>query len=71
MIQGGDFTEGMCSDPDMWRSYAFISYIELSVLVSECDFVCLGNGRGGESIYGGFFEGKPFLDAFCSLSSTP
>lgn len=35
----------------------------------ECAYLCLGNGRGGESIYGGFFEGKPSSDTFCSLLS--
>lgn len=30
-----------------------------------------GNGRGGESIFGGFFEGKPSSDRVWFESSTP
>lgn len=53
MIQGGDFTEGT-------TALLFSAVLCLSCVWWHLTdmFALTGNGRGGESIYGGFFEGE-------------
>lgn len=56
MIQGGDFSEGtilLLFSVELCISCVWRHFTEM--------FALTGNGRGGESIYGGFFEGEFFL----------
>lgn len=39
-------------------SQQIFSWFMVFLLVFFYFFLIIGNGRGGESIYGGFFEGK-------------
>lgn len=60
MIQGGDFSEGIFS-PFLLFIFTICNATSclLEVLSQQniLHFFFKGNGRGGESIYGGFFEG--------------
>lgn len=62
MIQGGDFTEGTASSPAAACPCPFTSEgvnpkpIRSHVQPNQL-WISAGNGRGGESIYGGFFGG--------------
>lgn len=64
MIQGGDFSEGEFTglvnfifDMEGW-CYLWVNRFFHGSWFFFNFFLIIGNGRGGESIYGGFFEGK-------------
>lgn len=74
MLQGGDFSEGELM---IVETLTKLSPIGIHFIMPKdfllCQLLCLvlifyhiiGNGRGGESIYGGFFEGKEGICQSC------
>lgn len=59
MIQGGDFSEGELKKNSHLKNELIPEGESCFMLILFfVFFYIVGNGRGGESIYGGFFEGN-------------